>query len=381
MSADGPVTAASVPADAFDFVPQLRDDIVRRDVGEQCIVWSPLAPQPEVLDPVAALMLDVVDGSASVRDLVTDVHEELGLPLETAANQLTRIVGVFTRAGLLTISTTELDADDAIAQRDPFVSVSTPCSENASRLGTTTLPVRLGRETVRVACDSRRAARLLESALADLLDPDPSGDLPLGFVFAAPQGLKRTHHLSDRSGFVLSEGRGTETGLHALASHLSALLPPRPGTVRIKARALVAGDRTLVCLSPLMYFPALGDADLARLGVDLVDRLALDLDIATGAVMGAEIPWPALAELPSGAGHVGTGGTRVATAIAAVAPSFALPQPTPAEMVAAVAVNGLHGSREDLLDAAIRLVDGATLRCVEPSEQHLTDAIRELLGA
>ncbi len=369
----------SLSAGVLDFVPELRTDYVRRDLGDDCIVWSPLASQPEVLDPIAALMLDVVDGTASVRDLRSDIHEELGLPLETAERQLERIITLFTRAGLLTVSEALQTADETIAARDLFVSVPTPCSENASRLGTVTLKLRMGAEVVRVACDSRRAARKLETALAAHVVEDAPDDVPLAFVLASPQGLKRTHHLSDRSGFVLSEGRGADAGLAALASNLTALLPPQRGTVRIKARALVAGERTLVCLSPLMYFPALGERELAALGVGLIDRLALDVDVATGRIVNPDIPWPALAPLAAAPGHLGTGGTRTATGVVTVAPSFALPQPTAAEMIAAIASNGLHGSRADLLDAATQLVEGAALRSVEPSERHLTDAISELL--
>ena len=50
--------------DVGDLVPELRPDFVRRDVDGECVVWSPAAAWPTVLDPIATVMLDVVDGAA-----------------------------------------------------------------------------------------------------------------------------------------------------------------------------------------------------------------------------------------------------------------------------------------------------------------------------
>ncbi|HEV2309008.1 MAG TPA: PqqD family protein, partial [Acidimicrobiia bacterium] len=237
--------------DREDFVPVLRTDFERRDVGDESIIWSPSAAAPSVLDPVARVMLDVVDGDASIGQLATDVCEAVGVPLETAERQVRRIIQLFAEAGVLTASTANSNAADAIAEGELFASSPTPCAENSSRLGTVTLSLRLGEKTVRIACDSRRGARKLRGALADhIVDGDE--DAALAFVLTAPQALKRTHLLVDRSGFVLSEGRGLDAGLHALACHLTALLPPAPGTVRIRTRGIVSGDRTIVCLFPLL---------------------------------------------------------------------------------------------------------------------------------
>ena len=40
-------------------------------------------------------MLDVVDGAASVGELATEVHEEIGIPLETAQRRMTEMVELF----------------------------------------------------------------------------------------------------------------------------------------------------------------------------------------------------------------------------------------------------------------------------------------------
>ncbi len=76
--------AKRVTTEVRELVPELRTDFERRNIGSECVVWSPLAGEPTVLDAVATVMLDVIDGSASIGQLATEVHEEVGVPLETA---------------------------------------------------------------------------------------------------------------------------------------------------------------------------------------------------------------------------------------------------------------------------------------------------------
>jgi hypothetical protein len=379
MTSAQPTDGHSVTIDLVDFVPELRTDFVRRDVGGECIAWSPLAAEPAVLDPVATVMLDVVDGEASMGQLAIDVCEAVGVPFETAERQVRRIVELFAQAGLLTASTANSTAEEAIAQRELFASSPTPCTENASRLGTVTHTLRLGEHTVRVACDSPRGSRTLRAAFANHI-VDGGEDAALAFVLTAPQALKRTHLLVDRSGFVLSEGRGLDAGLHAIASHLTALLPPAPGTVRIRARGIVSGDRTIVCLFPLLYFPVIGERELARAGLHLIDRLALDVELRTGHVANPPVPWPALSNLGAGPAHVGTGGTAAVSAVVQGTLPGSAP-PTQAGIVASIAANGLHGSVADLLDAAILLVQGAELRSTPPEAKQFIELLQELGAA
>ena len=119
-----------------DFVPELRPDLVRRTLGTECVAWSPIAAQPVVLDPIATVILDVLDGTVSIGELTTEVHEEIGVPFEAAERQVNRVVDQFAGAGLLVVSTATSIAVDAIESRDVFLGGSTPCSESASRIGT-----------------------------------------------------------------------------------------------------------------------------------------------------------------------------------------------------------------------------------------------------
>jgi len=365
-------------AEVLEFVPELRGDFERRQVGAECVVWSPLAPEPTALDPVGAVMLDVVDGAASIGELAIDVHEEIGVPLEQAREQVARVITALDRAGLLTSSTCSTTADEAIARRSLFLGPSTPCSENASRLGTETLLLQFGEQTIRVACDSRRGARTLRAALGEHL-VDGADDAPLAFVFTAPQGLQRKHRLVDRSGFVLSEAPGLDAGLHALAAHLTAFMPAAPDTVRIRARGIVAGDRTIVCLAPMLYGPAIAERELERAGFHVIDRLAVDVDLRTGLITHPEIPWPSLRDLRPARNHVGAGGTRPATAIVSETPIGSAP-PTAAQIVARLAAEGVCGSAAQLLDAAMELVHQAELRSARTDERAILEMLGELAG-
>ena len=199
----------------------------------------------------------------------------------------------------------------------------------------TSLNLRFGDHAVRVACDSWRGVRKLKASLADHVD-DGLDDAPLAFVLTAPAGLIRTHHLVDRMGFVLSQARGLDSGLHALASHLTAFLSPPPGTVRIRARALMSADRIIVCLFPLLSVPPIDERALAHSGLAVVDRLALDVDIATGTVIGVPIPWPALAKLRPSSDHLGAGRSGAVAAVIEAAPAGS-PAATRAAVVAKLA--------------------------------------------
>ena len=381
MTGTPPVEGQSVILDLSAFVPALRDDFERRVVAGESVVWSPLVDEPTVLDPVATVMLDVVDGAASIGELAIDVHEVVGVSMETAQRQVLRVVEEFGRTGLLTSSSSETSAAHTIANRPLFVSDSTPCAETASNLGTVALHLRFNDHEFRVTCDSRRGARVLREALREhIVDDEHAGaNADLAFLLTAPQGFKRTHQLTDRTGFVLSEGRGLDAGLHALGCHLTAFLPPAEGMVRIRARAVVTGDdRTVVLLFPHLFFPAVDDKELAAAGVSLLDRLVLDVDPHTGEIVNPDVPWPTLRDLERGRAHVGTGGRRK---VDAVIDASALVNPVPssaAAVVAQIASSGVHGSTAELLDAATRVVESATLRSAPPEEGGVVDALRNL---
>lgn len=87
------------------FVPTLRPDLLRRDIEHEAVIWSPIRRNPVALDAVATVMLEVIDGSATVNDLVDDIHEVIGVPVEVAQERVRTLLRMLEEAGALGTST------------------------------------------------------------------------------------------------------------------------------------------------------------------------------------------------------------------------------------------------------------------------------------
>ncbi len=226
--------------------------------------------------------------SRSIGDLAVDVHEVVRVSLSDAQRQVARIVEQFGYSGLLTSSDHTSTDGHVVEGRDMFVSPSTPSAENAARLGTVSLTLRFGDRAVRVRV--RLAA----------------GRTPLvGRVGRSPRrdrrGCPTRIHLHRPPGIAApSSTRGPRRirAQQCTRARLGVARPCQPshgisatGTGhRAHPSGVVAGDRTTVCLSPLVYVPPIADADLSRAGLRLIDRLALDIDISSGRVAEARHP-------------------------------------------------------------------------------------------
>lgn len=101
-----------------DFRPALRHDLLRRRIGHEAVVWSPLRHEPLALDPVATVMLDVIDGSATLSELADDVHEVVGVSRDVAQARVVKITESLDRGGALATSDPETVPE---RQRELFV--------------------------------------------------------------------------------------------------------------------------------------------------------------------------------------------------------------------------------------------------------------------
>jgi uncharacterized protein YbjT (DUF2867 family) len=86
------------------FKPQLRADLLRLDIEPGAVIWSPIRSSPAALDPLARVMVDVLDGRGTIDDIVADVHEVVGISVELAETQVRRILHLLDGAGALTTS-------------------------------------------------------------------------------------------------------------------------------------------------------------------------------------------------------------------------------------------------------------------------------------
>ena len=84
--------------------PQARSDLVVRDIDGGVVAWSPDAPEPVVLQPLAATMLQLLDGEVSSAELVADLADVLDVDDDVARNVLRHELGRLDGAGLLTTS-------------------------------------------------------------------------------------------------------------------------------------------------------------------------------------------------------------------------------------------------------------------------------------
>ena len=99
------------------FAPQLRADLLRRDLDHEAVIWSPLRSTPTALDAIATVMLSVIDGTGTVDELAEDVRDVVGLDGELARAQVNRIVDQLDAAGALATSS----ASTPERQRELFV--------------------------------------------------------------------------------------------------------------------------------------------------------------------------------------------------------------------------------------------------------------------
>lgn len=81
--------------------PALLDSVQLRSYDTEAVAWSPQSSQPVYLDAVAALIAQLLDGSADLGTIADDVNAVLGVPESIARAQLGRVVTLLDEAALL----------------------------------------------------------------------------------------------------------------------------------------------------------------------------------------------------------------------------------------------------------------------------------------
>lgn len=94
-------TEAPLPEAAFASRPAVRREVAMRRVGDEAVAWSDLRETPTLLDPVAVVMVDVIDGVATAAELVEDVQDALGIDRYAAWAQVKRVLDLLDSAGML----------------------------------------------------------------------------------------------------------------------------------------------------------------------------------------------------------------------------------------------------------------------------------------
>ena len=89
--------------------PVVARDALVKHYGPEAVAWSPRGPKPVYLDPVSAIIIQLLDGSATVSDLISDVQEVVGVPREIASNRIRWTINQLDEAAILTSSPTSYE--------------------------------------------------------------------------------------------------------------------------------------------------------------------------------------------------------------------------------------------------------------------------------
>ncbi|MGH2660508.1 MAG: HPr-rel-A system PqqD family peptide chaperone [Actinomycetota bacterium] len=98
-----------VPA---DYTPRKRADVLELDMGDGVILYDNESSLVHHLNPSAALMWHMCDGSGSISDLARDISEEYGLERRTIHGQVTTVIAEFDALGLVEDAREQLEARD-----------------------------------------------------------------------------------------------------------------------------------------------------------------------------------------------------------------------------------------------------------------------------
>ena len=81
--------------------PRICAETVVRRYENDIVAWSPSGRHPLAIEGVSAVVFDILDGAASVAELITDIHEVVGVERTAARRKLREVLGQFAGAGLL----------------------------------------------------------------------------------------------------------------------------------------------------------------------------------------------------------------------------------------------------------------------------------------
>lgn len=82
--------------------PKIRPELTFIQIEDEAVVYDPESIGLHHLNPSAALIFQLCDGSGTVKELAQDISDELGLPQDEILRQVRRVVSSFKHSGILT---------------------------------------------------------------------------------------------------------------------------------------------------------------------------------------------------------------------------------------------------------------------------------------
>ncbi len=111
MSPDTPLDAPRLES----LRPLIDAGVLVRTFDDEAVAWSARGGRPIHLSPVAQVVFSMLDGSAPVGELIDDIHDVVGVPRESAADLMARILAQFESAALLATSPPTWPPDSGLA--------------------------------------------------------------------------------------------------------------------------------------------------------------------------------------------------------------------------------------------------------------------------
>ncbi|HEX9410533.1 MAG TPA: PqqD family protein [Actinomycetota bacterium] len=81
--------------------PKVREDLVVVEIDGEAVLYDPAEVLLHHLNPTAAVVLRLCDGSGTVRELSEDIADVLGMSTDKVLRQVRQVVSQFKQEGLL----------------------------------------------------------------------------------------------------------------------------------------------------------------------------------------------------------------------------------------------------------------------------------------
>jgi PqqD family protein of HPr-rel-A system len=81
--------------------PKIRGDVTLVDIDQEAVVYDPLSGLVHYLNPMASLVLQLCDGTATVKETIADLAEAQEVDAESLRPQVEKLVREFRRNGIV----------------------------------------------------------------------------------------------------------------------------------------------------------------------------------------------------------------------------------------------------------------------------------------
>jgi hypothetical protein len=97
--------------------PKSRDELAVVEIGDELVVYDPIVDRVHHLNPSAALVFGLCDGTATMKETAGELAEVSGQPAEEIEQQVRKLVRGFRRSDLLDRKPTK-EEEEALAKAE-----------------------------------------------------------------------------------------------------------------------------------------------------------------------------------------------------------------------------------------------------------------------